>query len=462
MRKYIILSLALAVATLSSCSLDPTLADNASTDVKTVQTLRQLMNGAYSDMADYRYMGRDFEIAGEVRADNVFANGSSGRFTVMSRMNLLETSGDVDDMFRYMYGTLANPNIVINADLDKLDGNKDDLNQVVGEAYAMRAWVNFDLLRLFGQTYIDGGSNLGITYKKEFKGELQEARGSISDNKADIYSDIEKAIQYLTDGAASQWSANRTNLTLDAVYGLKTRVGIYFGGNEGYQAVRDAAPHVIGNYSLTPADQYVDYWASPEPGAASIFELAQSGTDNSGNNGLAYIYRGGSYGDIQCFDDLLDDADFDDNDVRASDDMIGMEGDKLRNLGKYPSMGTDLGTDNIKVMRYSEIVLNYAEALMDTDPSQALDLLNSVAEHRDADTYSEVNMDNILEERRKELIFEGFRFFDLARTGREIRDIDPSTVNNHGVIEPGSYKFAMPIPRQEIDQNDATEQNPGY
>src|SRR5699024_12280393 len=189
----------------------------------------------------------------------------------------------------------------------------------------------------YGQQYIDNGSNLGITYAKEYKAEdLQIPRSSVEDNKIDIYADIEKAIDYMLQGESSEWANNKTNFTLDAVLALKTRVGTYF---KEYDIVEDAASQLEGKYEITPANKLVEYWSDSNPGAASIFELAQSTTDNAGINGLAYIYRGDSCGDVQAFNNLIVDAEFDSDDVRASEDMIGYESEdsnKLRNLGKYP------------------------------------------------------------------------------------------------------------------------------
>lgn len=117
-------------------------------------------------------------------------------------------------------------------------------------------------------------------------------------------------------------------------------------------------------------------------------------------------------------------------------------------------------TENIKVFGYAEVLLNYAEAFLDT--VEALTYLNQVASARNATPYSVANMDNIMKERRKKFIYEGFRFHDLARTGRDIRSIDNSTPNNHGLVKAGGHRFALPISRHELDSNDAMVQNPGY
>lgn len=460
MKKYFIIAFSIVIAGLTtSCSLDPTVADEMGTDVTDIQTMRQLMDGSYAQMVDYRYWGRNMLILGEVRADNVYANGSSGRFAVTSRMNLLPTSGDVDDTFRYAYATTANPNIIINSDWENVAGDEADKKHILGEAYAVRAMVHFDLLRLFGQAYSEG--DLGVSYITEFKADdVNVSRGTIEENKAKIYADINKAIAFFEEGASSQYASSKINFTLDAAYALKSRVATYF---KDYDIALEASSELINKYTVTPASEVVSYWSMSTPGEASIFELQQTTDNSQGINGLAYIYRGTSYGDIQCFDNLVSDVGFEAGDVRASSDMIDTINGKVRNMGKYPHMETLLGSDNIKVFRFAEVVLNHAEALLETgNAGDALTYLNMIPENRNASAYTQATLENIEKERRKELLFEGFRFFDLARFGQDIRDIEPTSTNNHGLIPAGDYRFAMPIPQKEMDANTAAVQNPGY
>lgn len=463
MRKYFILNITIIFLTLTSCSLDPAVTDNLETgQEETDSDLITLIDGAYASMEEPEYMGLNFILAGEIRADNVFANNSTGRWAQMSKMQVQYTNSNSSELFRRMYATVSNPNLLINLNMDEIEGDEAEKNHTLGEAYAIRAMAHFDLVRLFGQTYIDGGDNLGVAYIKTFKDEdRQKPRESIDDNKKDIYADIEEAITYLEAGADSEREASKTNFTLNAAYALKSRVGTFF---KDYDKVREASEEIYGKYDVTPANQLVQYWADEEPGPASILELEFNSDDNPGIYGLSQLFRVhlNNYGDVEVFGNLLKDADFSNSDVRASKDMIDYENGRLRNMGKYPRVGSEEGEDNIKVFRYEEVVLNYAEAMLDEDPGKAKKLLNEVAGNRKGGTYTIANIDNILKERRKELVFEGFRFFDLARHNKGIRQIDKSASNSHGEIEPGNYKFALPIPQQEMDANKNAEQNPNY
>ena len=118
-------------------------------------------------------------------------------------------------------------------------------------------------------------------------------------------------------------------------------------------------------------------------------------------------------------------------------------------------------SDDIFIFRYEEVILNYAEALFELADPDALTWLNLIPAERNATPYLGIAKDSILLERRKELCFEGFRFHDLARTGRDIPLVSPFQ-QSHGGPEYGSYKYAFPIPLVELNAYSNMVQNYGY
>jgi hypothetical protein len=241
-------------------------------------------------------------------------------------------------------------------------------------------------------------------------------------------------------------------------YALQSRVALYFGE---WSDVIAAAEEVINSeaYVIIPQEEFIASWytkSSPN----SIFELAYSTTDNNNINGLSQIYRGAAYGDIQALVDLT--TIFDEGDVRADTSYmigIGAETGLLRNLGKYPSADY---SDNINLIRYEEVILNYAEALFEFgQPGLALDQLNLLTAARGAQPWAAATKENILTERRRELCFEGFRHDDLARNGMDIPLVS-DLEQTHGGPAYGSFNFAFPIPEVEMNANSEMAQNEGY
>jgi starch-binding outer membrane protein, SusD/RagB family len=116
------------------------------------------------------------------------------------------------------------------------------------------------------------------------------------------------------------------------------------------------------------------------------------------------------------------------------------------------------GSDNVIVLRLSEMYLTRAEALVNgATPVGGDTRLTDFNQ-----TYSRaglgvhpgpITMTDILNERRFEFAFEGHRWYDLTRTGEAINVLPNITSAN---------QYLWPIPQDERDVNSNLEQNPGY
>ncbi len=459
MKKYIyktiryvhlfILSICITTACTTN-DLEPTLALQKSLEVSIVNVtnLYGVLKGALDEMTLNGYWGREIIAANEVRSDNVFSNGNSGRYTTQGAFNYNENSGGIWDN---CYSVIASANIIINTDIASLDGDQNYGKHLQGSAYFLRALGHYDLVRFYGQQH--SGGTLGVPIVTTFKGEdLFPERKSITDVKAAIVADLESAFSMMDEQYDDSHFISKM-----AAPALLSRVGIYFGD---WNTAKNAAQQVInsGKYSIIEADAYVGSWANKKNGN-SIFELAFSSTHNNGSNSIAYIYRtqenGSGYGDLQVMPEV--ERLYDTLDVRAG--ILGYQGELLRNMKKYPDIN---GFDNIPIIRYEEIVLNYAEALLETgDIEGALTQLNTLTSKRNATTYTTANKENILLERRKELIFEGHRWDDLMRTQKDIQSYGTLMQLLNTYSYPNNV-FAYPIPAKEINANSNIVQNDGY
>ena len=452
---FLIVLIGMGFQSCTEDSLEPTLAQNkdVETSINSLEDLQGILRGAYNRMTSSSYYGRDFIIYGEVRSDNCYANGNSGRFLTPAAMDMGEEDGYATNTWTQIYRVIASANIIIGKEGVELEGDVGEINQVIGQAYAIRALAHFDLLKLYGEQNVSGEGTRGIPYVTVYKGEeLAPPRKTVAEVRSMIEADLSKALSLMSDAL----NGSKEFISTYAVYAIQSRVALYFGD---WNTVVSASQAIInsGNYSIIPQAQYVASWQAKQ-NVNSIFELAFSSVDNQNINGLQYIYRGSNYGDIRVLPDLQ--SIFDAGDVRNSPEMIGMELGYITNLGKYTAIDY---SDNIPIFRYEEIILNYAEALFRLNPADpnALTYLNMIPAERGANAYTTVTEDNILQERRRELCFEGFRFDDLARTGRDIPLVDP-LLQTHGGPSYGSYNYAFPIPRVELNANSNIKQNAGY
>ncbi len=442
---------ALLLVGLNACSkdaLEPSTEQNKAVEGGIISdaNLNGILKGMYSRMTGSGYYGRDLIATNEVRTDNCFANSNSGRFTTQASFTYSPNTGYFwDDAYR----VLANANIIIGVNPDDLTGDIDWVKHMQGQAYVIRALVHFDLVKQYGQQHV--GGTLGVPYVTTFKGDdLIPARNTVSENVTSILADLETGFGLLN----ANYDNSTEFVTKYAAKAIQSSVAVYF---ERWNEAKTAAEAVInsGNFSIIPADSYVSHFGSKEAGN-SIFELAFSPTDNAGINGLAYIYRttgGGSYGDVQVLDEVIDL--YEAGDVRAG--ILGYEGTMLRNIGKYPD---NQGYDNVVVIRYEEVLLNYAEALLETG-GNALAQVNLLAAQRGIAPYTAVTKEIILDERRKEFLFEGKRYDDMLRTGMDIVKYSLQQ-NITATIPYGDHRMAFPIPNAETNANSNIIQNTGY
>ena len=449
--QYRISFFTILILVISSCAkefLDPTVttARDAATSVNTVEDLRGLVIGAYDRMNAAAYYGRDFIVHGESRSDNAYSTGISARYVTTSQFTMTANDGYASSAWQQIYSVIANANIVINATVKNNESK--EVKYAKGQAHTLRALAYMDLLRLYGQQ--TAGGNLGVPLITQFRGDEKfPARATVTEVWNQIGQDLETAIT-LMDPSLDK--ATPTEVSSWTVYALQSRYYLYV---KDYPKAAAAAKKVIdsGKFSTTTAANHVSSWATAT-NANSIFQLAFTTMDQLGFNSLYFMYQQTTYGDIEVTNDLYNL--YEANDVRRN--LYTKTTARIRMTGKYP---TPAYTDHIKVIRYDEVLLNYAEALVHTGAANALLILNMIPSNRGATPYAAATLDNVYLERRKELAMEGHRFFDLMRLGKPVPKVDPKQTFP-ATIAFGSPVLAFPIPQSEINANPSIVQNQGY
>ena len=259
--KALIFSIYIFIGTtfLTSCSedfLEPevTTSKDVETNVNTAEDLEGIILGAYDRMNASTYLGRDYIVYAEVRSDNAFSNGNSGRFVGPGQFFLNATDAYPSDTWLQIYRVIANANIVINTEVT--DNESEEVQHLKGEAYAIRALAHMDLLRLYGEQY--SGGTLGVPYVTVYNdGELYPSRLPIQEVWDKIGEDLQQAE---TKMSLSYDSDSPTRITTLGVFALQSRYHLY---TKNYTAVIDAANRVIGSgaYNLADAETYAGLWA---------------------------------------------------------------------------------------------------------------------------------------------------------------------------------------------------------
>lgn len=132
-------------------------------------------------------------------------------------------------------------------------------------------------------------------------------------------------------------------------------------------------------------------------------------------------------------------------------------------------------SDNFPIIRYSDVLLMYAEVLNDLGSTEeAIPYVEKVRNRAGLMNplagYDKSKLDSLIaKERQKEFCFENQRWYDLKRTGKAIEVMNAQGVRlraKYPFLPDNSYelnenKLLAPIPGQQVLLN-KIEQNPGY
>lgn len=380
------------------------------------------------------------------------------------------------------------------------EGEEGDYNSIIGQAHAIRAFAHFTLMTYFTPDLADDNALAVIAV--DFVPSVESAlpRNTNAEVVALIESDLDQA-----ESLISPSLTDVNFFTLDAITAIRARLAAY---RQDYAAADQFATQLLNRYPLASQGEYLDMYRLDTDGEV-IFKLQRTVGDRyDGQGSTGSPFAGGWVGANYAFTGPDVDGSpyfemgrslfnlFDTDDIRyevnvsettvldplypntppddwRESDIIPI--DKYR--GNVPGEGQPLMND-LKVFRASEMQLIKAEAQVALGNLGAA--ANLVKELRDArfgspqptPSYSNATAAyaDILEERRRELCFEGHRYIDLKRLGQRANagiDRDQLDCQLFGACDapaPGDFRFTFPIPLVEINGNAtiATQQNPGY
>jgi len=161
------------------------------------------------------------------------------------------------------------------------------------------------------------------------------------------------------------------------------------------------------------------------------------------------------------------------NDITAFTDGLGVT--KFKNVKRDGSPGSNLGFSDIDMplFRLPEMYLIYAEAVLrggtGGDQATALGYINTLRTRAYGDnsgniTSGQLTLDFVLDERARELYWEGFRRTDLIRYDRFVEGtyLWPWKGGVASGTSVPAFRKLYPLPAREINANTNLDQNPGY
>src|SRR6266700_3955447 len=484
---------ALAFATSCDSFLDPSPSDVLTPEnfYKTSSDAVAATNAVYEWTKWSYWLG--FWYISDIATDDIFAGprfGSDGHR--MADYIFDSSEWPMGDMWGSAYGIINRANTV----LDRVPAITMDptlRDRLLNEARFLRANAYFNLVRAFGDVPL-------LEHEVKSLGGLRVSRAPAADVYALMVSDLQQAAAGLpasytgsdigraTSGAARALLAKVYLTRQDWANAAQVAGQVMTSGRDSllpnYKDIFKIATEIINSESIFE----VNYDGTLDPGAGSVHTLfsipsAFPGGDAYGlmtvTPSLANLFaatdkRGKNATFIDTgYVDALGDT------IRWNDPPANYGPTFLKYLDEtdFQNMHTRAWAkqpNNWIVLRYADVLLMYAEAVNEGGAATfgtaeaALKLVRERAGILPVLGLSQAAFrDSVRLDRRREFVFEGQRWFDLARWGildaaiqaktTEVHAIAPGETGVHGV--PSNL---LPLPRSELDINPNLTQNPGW
>jgi hypothetical protein len=406
----------------------------------------------------------------DLAADNLKVFGSFMTTHYQWNQNLDRPDDNRDNFWRQSYHIIRSCNFLLEI-IDKFRAeNPVKADAIKGQAYAIRAMIHENLVKVFAQPMIftGAGTHAGIFYDSVFAQTEQITRQPVVDVYAHIIRDYSRAIQLIPSSLKGVMPANitaQTWVSQQAAMAMLARSYFYKGDMS--QAQQTALTVIQGATLMTGADYPSKLFTSKDK--ESLFWSPPLET-SQGSSGTSF--QGGSF--------------VEDNFLAATADLVNLideqPNDKRKQwFAKFPSGNWQVAKYPVGAVaglqyppgayyqthiRTSELYLMAAECFArngnEDSARHYLDTIRKRANNTANPTLvsGAALLDSICKERRKELCFENNRLFDLLRLGQTITRIDVVSPAPTQLSFPNN-KAVAPIPRIDAIQI-PLNQNPGY
>lgn len=453
----ILLGLASVALLFTACTetLDTQPQDRVVPEFDNIEDFDLVLTGVYSAMTSANYYGSNIIMLSSWASDDLKISAqNNGQGAFIHNWEYAANDQNLDANWQSIYQVINRANVILSQ-IDALEVSAEEealKNDIKGEALAIRSLAHLDLYRIYGQRYSENGS-LAVSYMTSPDIDQLPARQNAQEFLNNVEADLLEARDLLSDdGDLFRVSVAMVDATLTrlAIWEENWADAITYG-----EQAKSTAP------ALVSGQDYADMFNPAEADGENIFKIALvSGLRaNIGDNFWVPSIESAYFNPTQELFSL-----FDSSDVRLTVNFGIKGGQDVVN--KYEGTVSSPGIADAKVLRTSEIYLNLAEAYYNNNnEAEARNHLDAVRAAR-IDGYVSLGesgqalYDAIKTERRKELAFEGFRFYDIKRWGDDILRGDCTAVDCEMTAD--EFQMIYPIPQSEIFANPNMQQNEGY
>ncbi|MTG98194.1 RagB/SusD family nutrient uptake outer membrane protein [Myroides sp. BIT-d1] len=440
-----ILSL-LSLLTFTSCDkmLDIDSKDNVDSEhiFKSVKNFEYAVLGTYADLhLEYN------ALIGSILADECRLspenNGVDGYGVNLHRWTYSSDDEILSEIWSNYYNHIYRiNNLLINAHKVPVERASDQaaLNSMLAELHGLRALIHFELHRIFGAGDYQSKQALTIPYITTTDVFYKPGKITLQTFYDNLWSDIDQTDQ-LTH-------STNNRLSQGAIAALSARIALY---ERDYLKAIHYSSWIIEHQALATVKNYANIWTDSNEDEV-LFKLKRNAQDKVRPNTLWYNYATGKT--LFYSSEKIRES-YDQNDVRNTC-FLGQENNKY--IVKYGGNQSNNRINDYKVFRTSEAYLIRAEAYLAIGQSdKALSDVNTILTNRylSKKQIESINQQVIEQQRLLEFAYEGHRYFDLKRLGKDIQRNQNDLVSpmDSNLLSNSDEHYLLPIPQKEIQAN---------
>ena len=418
------------------------------------------VDAIYTHLRGSGVYGQYYWLMGALASDEGMVNGFHPEMAELSAFTLTPHNPVVAQVWSELYAAIHTANFAITR-LPEAPVSEAEATRLVAEARFMRALFYFDLVRMFGEVPLSREANTDGAQVSLLP------RAPIDS----LYKQIEADFTFATEVLPQKGAAGRPGALAAVAYLAKVALA-----QKAYNRAFQLNRFVIQSNQYALVADYADLFKVANNHSAEILFAVNFGPGDQAplnTRTLPGTLTGASPWGLPT--DALAAA-FDPQDRRLQVSLL--TAGQQRYVAKFwdataePAAGPT--SNDLPLLRYADVLLTHAEAingLRNGSNSEALAAINAVRKRARFDGTQELNIlpnlgsmnfadfqAAILEERLRELAWEGHRWFDLVRMGKLEEKVLAAKPGS-----PVSAKHRMfPIPQREIDLNPNLTQNGGY
>jgi len=429
------------------------------------------VNNLYGRLQNQNLYGGRLIVFNEQRGDEFGQNdGNAATGSAVWNQNVASSNEYINDVWANAYSAINNANILI----EKLESSTvipdSTIKQYTAEAKFVRALSYLNLVQTYAKPYNIDKSAPGVPLRLvavTTAGSSDLARSSVEEVYTQIIKDLDDAEFWLPNSYKTSY-LNKTRAQKSTAIALKTRIYLH---QAQYQKVIEEASKIVPNFSpyfyssgtlsLQLENNIATVFGGSYTGNEAILSMpfANSTTETPASQySLAFNYLGQPIIFLANNGIVANIALQDPSDARAA--LVGLDAANHKVLKKF-ALTTAPFRDYVPVIRYAEVLLNYAEAAAKIgDQTKSIDLLKSVRNRSNPEfvfpsddlQFPDNIITTIITERRIELLGEGFRLQDLQRHGKTL----PAKIGSIGTapeVLPTAKNYIWPIPSGELSAN---------